>query len=197
MTDTPPPLVLASQSPRRQELLRQIGVPFSTLPVAVDESVLPGELPEAYVERLALAKASAGYAQASPGALVLGSDTTVVSGGHILGKPGDEAEAVAMLQGLSGRCHRVMTAIALVSADRVASRVVSTDVYFRPISIEQCRRYWQTGEPRDKAGAYGIQGYGAIFVDHIEGSYSAVVGLPLAETADLLDQLGIECWQTE
>lgn len=189
-----PRLVLASGSPRRAELLQQIGVRFDTLVVDVDESVREGETPQTYVERLALEKARAGLALRA-GAVVLGSDTTVVCDGAILGKPADQGDAVAMLQRLSGRSHRVMTAVALVDDSQALSRVVTTQVYFRTLTLAECERYWHTGEPRDKAGAYGIQGLGAVFVEGIEGSYSSVVGLPLAETALLLERMGIPIWQ--
>ncbi|WP_207061327.1 nucleoside triphosphate pyrophosphatase [Motiliproteus sp. SC1-56] len=190
------PLVLASQSPRRRELLQQIGVPFDTLKVEVDETALPAEAPADYVERLAQDKARAGLAL-RPSATVLGSDTTVVCDGAILGKPADEAEAVAMLMRLSGSSHQVVTGIALVRADRTEIRTVVTEVHFRELTEVECRRYWHTGEPADKAGAYGIQGLGAVFVDRIEGSYSAVVGLPLSETASLLTAFGIPLWQQD
>jgi len=187
-------LLLASRSPRRRELLAQIGVVVDCLPIELDERVLPGETPACYVARLALAKARAGFAQAQRGP-VLGSDTTVVCDGNILGKPVDEADCVAMLMHLSGRVHQVLTAVALVEGSHEAVRSVTTDVLFRSLSEAECRRYWGTGEPQDKAGSYGIQGLAAVFVERIEGSYSSVVGLPLQETAALLAQFGIPVWQ--
>lgn len=186
--------VLASASPRRRELLRQIGARFSLLTVAVDESPLQGETPEDYVLRLALAKAEAALAQAG-GLPVLGADTTVTIDGLILGKPENESDGVSMLRALSGRSHRVLTAIALVSADRSAWRISDTRVTFALISEDQCRRYWRTGEPVDKAGGYAIQGLGAVFIDKIEGSYSGVAGLPLAQTRELLELFSIPYWQ--
>ncbi|MDA7085204.1 Maf family protein [Pseudomonas sp. SA3-5] len=191
-------LYLASGSPRRSELLAQIGVPFITQIVPVDESLLPDESPCAYVERLARAKAQAGLAAlADPGeAVVLGADTAVVLDGQILGKPQDRVEALATLSALSGREHLVLTAVALASTAKVAARVVSSRVRFRPLSREEIEAYWATGEPRDKAGSYGIQGLAAVFVSQLQGSYSAVVGLPLCETAELLAEFSIPCWQT-
>lgn len=192
-----PVLYLASTSPRRRELLEQIGVPYQQVLVAVDEQVQPGEAPAAYVERLAREKALAGLARLDDGAAcVLGADTTVVLQGRILGKPADRDEALAMLTALSAREHQVLTAVALADAQRCVSSVVTSRVHFRPLSEAECLRYWESGEPRDKAGSYGIQGLGAVFVQHLEGSYSAVVGLPLCETAGLLAEFGIACWQT-
>ncbi|NVK41480.1 MAG: septum formation inhibitor Maf [Oceanospirillaceae bacterium] len=190
MTD----LILASASPRRRELLSQIGVSFETLPVDIPEVPQPGEAPEVFVRRLALEKARAGFAQSDASCPVLGSDTAVVVDGRILGKPTDEADAVAMLLSLGNRTHQVLTGVALVDAGRSESCVVTTEVEFTPLSEAQCRRYWASGEPRDKAGAYGIQGLGAVFVSRIAGSYSAVVGLPLAETAQLLERFGVPLW---
>lgn len=190
-----PDLILASASPRRKALLEQIGVSCLSVPVDLDESVLPSELPETYVRRLALAKAQAGWHKQGQQGVALGSDTSVVINGDILGKPADEAEAVAMLQRLSGTTHQVMTAVAVVSAEQANSCVVTTDVSFKTLTLEECHRYWSTGEPHDKAGGYGIQGLGAVFVTAIRGSYSGVVGLPLAETAELLYKHGINVWQ--
>ena len=194
-------LYLASGSPRRRELLTQIGVPFSTVSAAIDETPLVNEAATAYVERLAREKARAGYKHvtASPPGdafCVLGADTAVVLDGQILGKPVDEADALAMLMALSGREHEVLTAIALMDATRCETRVVSSAVRFRNISTQEAARYWASGEPLDKAGGYAIQGLGAVFVSGLEGSYSAVVGLPVCETAELLGHFGIPCWQT-
>ena len=193
-------LYLASGSPRRRELLAQIGVPFSTVSAAIDETPLVNEAATAYVERLAREKARAGYKHvtASPPGddfCVLGADTAVVLDGQILGKPVDEADALAMLMALSGREHEVLTAIALMDATRCETRVVSSAVRFRNISTQEAARYWASGEPLDKAGGYAIQGLGAVFVSGLEGSYSAVVGLPVCETAELLGHFGIPCWQ--
>jgi septum formation protein len=195
LTNHPPQLVLASASPRRSELLQQIGVSCSVRPVDIPEVVRPGELPQEFVARLAREKACAGLAEAAEGAIVLGADTVVVSDGMILGKPVNREDALVMLQQLSGSRHRVMTAVAVTNRERILSQVVTTEVEFRTLSLAQCERYWDTGEPCDKAGAYGIQGLGAVFVASINGSYSAVVGLPLAETAALLEKFGIPVWQ--
>lgn len=190
-------LYLASGSPRRRELLAQIGVSFTVLACAVDESVLPGELPNIYVERLALAKAQAGLAMLDPdaGGCVLGADTSVVLDGVILGKPADRNESLQMLQALSGREHQVLTAVALATQEGCESRLVVSRVGFRDITETEIQAYWETGEPADKAGGYAIQGLAAIFVRHLHGSYSAVVGLPLCETAELLASCNIPCWQ--
>ena len=188
-------LYLASTSPRRRELLAQIGVPFTTLSVAVDETVLPGEPAEHYVERLAREKALAGRASSGDAAVVLGADTAVVLDGRILGKPRDRTDALMTLAALSGREHQVLTAVAVAGAGAIESRLVSSRVAFRPLRFGEAEIYWETGEPCDKAGSYGIQGLAAVFVSHIEGSYSAVVGLPLCETAQLLEGFGIFCWQ--
>lgn len=192
------PLFLASGSPRRRELLTQIGVAFSVIGAEIDETPLPDESPAAYVERLARGKAQAGRARlnANAQACVLGADTAVVLDGKILGKPLDEADALAMLMSLSGQEHEVLTAIALLDGERCESRVVCSLVRFRPINAAEASAYWASGEPRDKAGGYGIQGLGAVFVSSLNGSYSAVVGLPLCETAELLGHFGIPCWQT-
>ena len=192
-----PALYLASASPRRRELLTQIGVPFQVLPCGIDESVLPGEPAEQYVERLARAKAEAGLAQlgADESACVLGADTSVVLDGRILGKPANRQESLQMLQALSGREHQVLTAVALASREGCHARLVTSQVGFRAITQAEMHSYWETGEPADKAGGYAVQGLAAIFVNYLQGSYSAVVGLPLCETADLLAGCNIPCWQ--
>lgn len=187
-------VILASASPRRAELLRQIGLSFQVRPANIDETPEPGEPAGAYVERLAREKALAVAAGASS-ALVLGSDTSVVLDGRILGKPSTPEEAQEMLQQLSGNCHQVMTAVALARAGRCESRLVVTDVRFRRLSDGEIRAYIASGEPMDKAGSYGIQGLGGIFVENIGGSYSAVVGLPLLETANLLADAGYPVWK--
>jgi septum formation protein len=191
-------LYLASGSSRRRELLRQIAVPFLTLIAPIDENALPGESPVAYVERLARAKGQAGLAALADtrDAVVLGADTAVVLDGQMLGKPADRDEALATLSALSGRSHEVLTAVALVSSQRVVSRVVTSQVTFRPLSQAEIEAYWASGEPQDKAGCYGIQGLAAVFVSQLHGSYSAVVGLPLCETAALLAEFAIPCWQS-
>ena len=198
-------LYLASGSPRRRELLTQIGVPFSVISAPIDETPLADESAQAYVERLARAKAAAGLAcLAHPDnataperrAVVLGADTAVVLEGRILGKPQSREDALAMLADLSGREHQVLTAVALTDGQRVQSLCVTSQVRFRAISDDEAQRYWASGEPADKAGGYAIQGLGAVFVTGLSGSYSAVVGLPLSETADLLGQFGVACWQS-
>jgi len=192
------PLYLASGSPRRRELLTQIGVAFSVISADIDETPLNDETPSAYVERLARGKAEAGRGTVVSDAsfCVLGADTAVVLDGKILGKPVDEADACAMLKILSGHENEVLTAIAVLDDERCESLVVRSLVRFRPISAQEAAAYWASGEPRDKAGGYGIQGLGAVFVAGLDGSYSAVVGLPLCETAELLGRFGIPCWQT-
>lgn len=187
-------LILASQSPRRAELLKQIGVSFSVCPAHIDEHQRQGETPFEYVQRLAVEKASA-VASLHQG-VVLGSDTTVVLDGQTLGKPVDLEHCCVMLESLSGRVHQVITAVAVTDGVSTFSRVVTTEVEFFKLNAEQIEQYWHTGEPADKAGSYGIQGLGAIFVKRISGSYSSVVGLPLAETAELLAQYDIPVWQS-
>ncbi|MGB2131562.1 MAG: Maf family protein [Marinobacterium sp.] len=189
-----PALILASASPRRRELLQQIGVEFSCFPVDIDETPKTGERPADYVARLALEKARACRRIRGGDSVFLGSDTTVTLDDHILGKPENEQDAVRMLMHLSGRRHQVMTAVALVQGEREQVETVVTEVEFRPLDEALCRAYWCTGEPCDKAGAYGIQGMGAVFVSRIEGSYSAVVGLPLMETARLLESFAVPIW---
>jgi len=192
-----PALYLASGSPRRRELLSQIGVRFSTVNCAIDEQSLPLESPVGYVERLARSKAAAGLniLGGDSQACVLGADTAVVIDGQILGKPTGRDDALRMLGSLSGREHQVLTAVALASVQRCQACVVPSRVWFRPISAAEIKAYWDSGEPRDKAGSYAIQGLAAVFVSHLQGSYSAVVGLPLCETAELLADFGIPCWQ--
>ncbi len=186
MTSRPPMLYLASASPRRRELLAQIGVSHHVIAVTVDEARHAGETPELYVLRLALDKARAGRERtAADPRPVLGADTAVVIGGEVLGKPRDEQEGVAMLRRLSGRTHHVYTGVALVGDDE-ATRLSVSAVSFRALTLGECQWYWHTGEPADKAGAYAIQGRGAVFISRLEGSYSGVMGLPLFETAELL-----------
>jgi len=199
---TAPAIYLASQSPRRRELLAQIGVAHRVVGVDVDESRRGSEAAADYVCRLAREKAAAGWARIRADGLalapVLGADTAVVVDDRILGKPADAAAARAMLELLSGRTHEVMTGVAVCFAreesgeygvDTLLSR---TRVRFRALSALEIERYWASGEPCDKAGAYGIQGLAAVFVEHIEGSYSGVVGLPLFETAELLRRCGVD-----
>ncbi len=191
-------LFLASASPRRRELLTQIGVPFELLSITLDETPLPAERPEAYVQRLAREKALAGWAAVGDdSAAVLGADTAVVIDERILGKPADRAEGLLMLESLSDREHHVLTAVALATRDACEVRLVTSRVRFRRIERAEAEAYWASGEPCDKAGGYAIQGWGAVFVAELRGSYSAVVGLPLCETAQLLDQAGIARWVKE
>lgn len=186
----PTPLYLASTSPRRRELLAQLGLDFHVLKADIDETPRPGEAPADYVLRLAREKAAAGLAQAGEG-VVIAADTSVVQGGAILGKPASLDEAIAMWSRLSGGEHQVLTGVAVGSGERMSAQVVATRVRFRSISLAEMRAYWASGEAGDKAGGYAIQGKGAIFVTGIDGSYSNVVGLPLEETAAMLDGFGI------
>jgi septum formation protein len=191
-----PVLFLASASPRRSALLTQIGVIHRQFGCDIDESVLADEAPAHYVERVTRAKARAGQSYVPKGAVVLAADTAVVVDGRILGKPLDAADAASMLRGLSGRWHQVMTAVGVTADERSSVVVVNTQVCLRVIEEHEIHAYWTTGEPADKAGGYAIQGLGAVFVEKIEGSYSAVVGLPLPETVQLLAEYGIGCWQS-
>ncbi|MGB1263341.1 MAG: Maf family protein [Cognaticolwellia sp.] len=189
-------LILASQSPRRKELLQQLGFTFNCAPANIDESVLAAETPEQYVARLALEKARIIARQLSDDVVVLGSDTSVIYGQHILGKPESLQDCLAILKMLSGNTHQVLTAVAAVKGQRSEVVLVSTAVDFKTLTEHEIMRYWQTGEPQDKAGAYGIQGIGGQFVTKIRGSYSAVVGLPLYETAQLLSAFGVNSSMT-
>lgn len=190
---TPAALFLASASPRRRELLIQAGVPFEVIGgITVDETPQPGETAAALVQRLALGKARAGLAVLAARRVelgvvrVLGADTEVALDGRIFGKPLGEPDCVAMLTALSDRTHEVLSAVALVGAGRERVVLGVSRVTFRAISAAEARAYWATGEPGDKAGGYAIQGRGAAFVSHLEGSFSGVVGLPLYETLALL-----------
>jgi septum formation protein len=184
------PLLLASGSPRRAEILRSLGLEFTVRPVDVDERKHDDETPEQMVLRLARAKAAA--AEASSGQLVLGADTAVVLRDAVLGKPRDEADAVAMLLQLSACTHRVLTGVALRGPEGIQDVLSCSNVQFRAISRDEARAYWHSGEPCDKAGAYGIQGMGGVFVERLDGSYSGVVGLPVFETAELLCKSGVK-----
>lgn len=183
-------LVLASSSPRRRQLLGQLGLDFDVEPAEIEEAALPGEAPEAYVERLAREKALA-VAAGRPDRIVVGSDTIVVVDDDVLGKPADEADAVRMLLRLQGREHTVATGVAVVSGDRVASAVERVRVRFHPFDAALARAYARTGEPLDKAGAYGIQGRGAVLIEGIDGDYFAVMGLPLSRLVLLLRSLDV------
>lgn len=189
---------LASASPRRGELLRQIGVPFEVRPAHIKEEQLAGEPPEAYVVRLAAAKAetiwvSLSEAERRP---VLAADTAVVLDGGVLGKPREAADAAKMLERLSGRTHRVLTAVALRAGTAIETRLSASEVRFRATTHPERLQYCATGEPFDKAGGYGIQGHAAVFIEELRGSYSGVVGLPLLETAALLAHCGLGFWLT-
>jgi septum formation protein len=188
-----PQLVLASASPRRAALLRQLGLAFTVRPCDIDERARDGETAAETVTRLALAKATVvAREETLP---VLGADTMVVIDSVPLGKPRDAADGLAMLARLSGRSHDVLTAVALVHGERADVRLSHSTVFFREITRAEARAYWLSGEPRDKAGGYGIQGIGGIFARRIEGSYSGIVGLPLAETEALLQAFGVDTWQ--
>jgi septum formation protein len=191
-------IYLASGSPRRRELLQQIGVPFRVLGTAVDEAVAAGEAAAAYVERLAAAKAEAGWehCQDAHPAPVLAADTAVVLDREILGKPAHREDGERMLSLLSGRTHEVLTAVALRTEAGLRSSLSRSSVTFRSIAAHEARAYWDTGEPLDKAGAYAIQGRAAVFIADLRGSFSGVMGLPLFETAELLGEAGIACWQS-
>jgi septum formation protein len=186
------PIHLASASPRRSQLLTQIGVSHRICPVDIDESRRGQESPAAYVTRLATTKAQTLWERLSIAERlpVLGSDTTVALGDEIFGKPSSRDDAIAMLQRLSGKTHQVLTAVALVSANGCDLRLSVSDVTFAAISAEECALYWATGEPQDKAGGYAVQGAAAAFITRMNGSYSGIMGLPLAETAQLLRPLG-------
>ena len=197
-----PRIYLASRSPRRRELLSQIGVRFELLMFRgvpredpdVDEAVLPDETPEDYVVRVTLAKAQAGVRRIRERHLiphpVLAADTTVEIDGSVIGKPVHEADAVAILQRLSGRVHRVLTAVALSYEGHTEHLLNASEVRFRSLGQDEIRRYVASGEPLDKAGAYGIQGRAAVFIEEIKGSYTGIMGLPLYETALLLRRFG-------
>ena len=186
-----PELVLASQSPRRRELLALIGLAHEVRPADIDESYLEGETPEQHCERLARGKASALAGQVNRDAVIIGSDTIVVVDGLVLGKPADAADAMRMLRMLSGRSHTVLTAVAVARGARLESAVERVSVSFRAIDDDEIAAYIATREPMDKAGAYGIQGYGATIVSRIEGDYFAVMGLALNLLVRLLGRVGL------
>ncbi|MBE9608038.1 Maf family protein [Chitinilyticum piscinae] len=185
-------LYLASGSPRRRELLAQLGVRFAVIRADIDETPLPDETVEAYVLRLAREKALAGWRAAGEPALpVLGADTTVAHDGRILGKPADAADAAAMLRDLSGSTHAVLTAVAVCAGGEVEVTLSASSVRFMPLGEAQIAAYVASGEPLDKAGAYGIQGWGGLFVSDLSGSFTGVMGLPVHETALLLARYGL------
>lgn len=189
-------IYLASQSPRRRELLEQLGIAHRVLVPDVNEAALPNERPEDSVRRLARIKAEVAAMRIKERRMkelpVLAADTSVILGRHILGKPENAADAAAMLAALSGRTHHVLTAVALVFQGKLAVALSDTAVRFRRLSAEEIAAYVATGEPLDKAGAYGIQGRAAAFIKRIDGSYSGVMGLPLFETAQLLNKFGMQ-----
>jgi septum formation protein len=189
-----PVVCLASISPRRRELLTQIGVPHKVMAAHIDETAYPGEIPRDYVMRMARQKALAvlDRGEALP---VLAADTTVVLDEIIYGKPRNRDEGVAMLQRLSDRTHEVMTAVAVAEPRGVALRLNVSSVRFRKLTLEECNAYWETGEPHDKAGGYAVQGAAAVFIESLSGSYSGVMGLPLFETAELLRGAGVGIWR--
>jgi len=188
-----PLLCLASASPRRRELLAQLGVPHVLSVPDIDEAVLAGESAADYVVRMARAKARIAHPHGA-GLPVLAADTTVLIDERICGKPVDAEEGIAMLLALSGRSHEVLTAVALAAAGEVHHRLSRSEVRFRHVSLAEAIAYWNTGEPRDKAGGYAVQGHGAVFVEYLSGSYSGVMGLPLFETAELLAGAGVSYW---
>ena len=184
-----PPIVLASGSPRRKQLLEMLRIPFRVIPPDVDEHVLPGEEPDAYVTRLSKAKAQAVVARA-PGDVILAADTTVVLGGKIFEKPTSPAHAVEMLSQLQGRTHEVLTAVAVAADGRLEQALDVSRVTFRPVERATLEQYVATGEPLDKAGAYAIQGLGAPLIERVEGDFFGVMGLPLRLALDLLAKFG-------
>jgi septum formation protein len=193
-----PALYLASKSPRRRELLQQIGVSYQVIDADVIEVPRYQESPADYVQRLAREKAEAGLASLKHQSLipkpVLGADTIVVINNEILEKPHDAKHATGMLRQLAGATHQVMTAVAMVTDAKQEIKLSVTDVVFRPLTENEIAAYWDTGEPRDKAGGYGIQGFGAVFVEQIRGSYTGVVGLPIEQTFLLLQEFSVPWW---
>lgn len=188
MTDARPRVILASQSPRRRELLTLVGIRHEVKPAEIDERYLAGETPRDHAERLAREKAAA---IREPGAVVIGSDTIVVVDGDVLGKPRDETDAARMLRRLSGRSHVVITAVAVARDGRLESDVEEVDVTFHDLTDSDITAYIATREPMDKAGAYGIQGFGATIVSRVDGDYFAVMGLPLQRLVRLLGRVGV------
>ncbi|MDC3196251.1 Maf family nucleotide pyrophosphatase [Gammaproteobacteria bacterium] len=190
------PIILASASARRQELLAQIGISFTVRSQDIDESIGSAELAEDYVMRMAMEKAMSALrqlagSQGGDDTLVLAADTSVVCDADVLGKPSSESDALEMLLRLSGREHRVLSAVMLATKNKQAAQLSESRVTFREISLAEARRYYESGEPEGKAGSYAIQGCGAVFVKQLHGSYSGVMGLPLFETAQLLAEFGV------
>lgn len=188
-----PVVCLASVSPRRRELLAQIGVPHKVVGAHIDEMARPREVPRDYVTRMAREKALAVHSRGEK-LPVLAADTTVVLDDVIYGKPRDREDGIRMLRCLSGRTHEVLTAVALADTRGVELRLSVSAVRFRVLTLEECNAYWETGEPRDKAGGYAVQGAAAVFIESLSGSYSGVMGLPLFETAELLRAAGVPYW---
>lgn len=186
-------IVLASQSPRRRELLGKMGLEFTTKAPEIDETALSGLPARQLVEALSREKALWVARQEDPEAIVIGSDTVVVRDGEILGKPASPAQAEEMLASLSGRSHEVCTGVTVCQGDRVVSQVEVTQVTFRHLTPQEIARYVRTGEPMDKAGAYGIQGYGALFIEGIQGDYYNVMGLPVCRLGRMLERVGVNC----
>ncbi len=184
-------VVLASASPQRLALLHQIGLQPTVDPANVNESVNSEETPDEYVLRLAIEKSRVTSKRYLPDCFILGADTTIELDGHVIGKPGDLQECRSILGRLSAKTHSVVTAVALRLGDQMATSICHTSVSFRPITTAEIDAYWRTNEPSGKAGSYAIQGQGALFVNHVEGSYSNVVGLPVYETAALFEELGM------
>lgn len=191
MTD----LILASASPRRAEILQQIGVDFQIVPADIDETPMSQESPVDYVQRMAQEKTQHVINSiAGSSMIVLGADTSVVLGSKIYGKPKNQEDGMAMLAALSGKTHQVLTAIAMGNKQRCLIKLSATDVKFRELDPKESMDYWNTGEPADKAGGYAIQGLGAVFVEKISGSFSGVVGLPIEQTAQLLKTFNVPIW---
>jgi|TARA_Y100000310_G_C20678149_1_gene814286 septum formation protein len=186
-------IYLASSSPRRADLLRQIGISFEVVVPNVEETPLEGELPDTYARRISAVKARHVESHAAPHLPVLAADTVVVLQGGLMGKPRDRDDGLEMLALLSGNTHQVISAVSVCQGDLLQTVASETLVRFRKLTKDEREKYWQTGEPRDKAGGYGIQGLGAVFVESINGSYSGVVGLPLMQTAELLRRFGVDC----
>jgi len=188
-------LILASASPRRAEILQQIGVDFQIAPADIDETPMRQESPVDYVQRMAQEKTQHVINSiAGSSTIVLGADTSVVLGYKIYGKPKNQQEGMAMLAALSGKTHQVLTAVAMGNKQRCVLELSATDVKFRELDPKECLDYWNTGEPLDKAGGYAIQGLGAVFVEKISGSFSGVVGLPIEQTAQLLQTFNVPIW---
>jgi len=193
MSKKSPQLYLASNSPRRRELLNQLDITFEVIPVSIDETTHANEQPQDYVCRMALEKARVGsdLIQLSHDIPIIGSDTSVVLEGAVYGKPRDKQHAFEMLRSLSGQTHEVMSAVALVCRDQERVALNTSLVTLKDLTDEEIESYWKTGEPADKAGGYGIQGKAARFISHLSGSFSAVMGLPLYETAELLEEFSV------